>query len=183
MRVDWEIVIKIAVPVITLLLGKYLDRWLAKRPRLVSYLGHASAFALRGNNPGTVHTHAIVVANAGRSAANNVRVGHYVLPDHYQLTPSVPHTVERQDNGASEIVLPKLVPNEQVTISYLYFPPLLWSQIHSYTKSDEGFAKIIHVLPSPQLSKVKLTTIWSLVAIGALAVMYLVVEFVLWVLS
>jgi hypothetical protein len=65
MNVDWDIIIKISVPLVTLILGKYLDQWLAKRPKLISYLGHTSAFTLRGDNPVVVHTHAIVVRNVG----------------------------------------------------------------------------------------------------------------------
>jgi hypothetical protein len=120
MPLDLDLVVKISVPLGALVLGKYLDQWFAKRPKLISYLGHASAFTLRGDNPSTVHAHAIVVRNAGRVAANNVRIGHYVLPDHFQLSPSISHNVERNDGGIAGIIIPKLVPGEQVTISYLY---------------------------------------------------------------
>ena len=183
MNIDWDIIIKISVPLVTLILGKYLDRWLTKRPKLISYLGHASAFTLRGDNPAVIHTHAIVVRNAGRETANNVRVGHHVLPDNYQLYPSVPHTIERVQGGGAEIVIPNLVPGEQVSISYLYFPPLLWSQIHAYTKSDEGFAKIINVLPTPQLPKWIANLIWLLVFIGVVSLLYLVVEVFRWAIG
>jgi len=162
-------------------LGKYLDRWLTKRPKLISYLLHASAFTLRSapNQP-TIHTHSIVVRNAGRVAAINVRIGHSVLPDNFQLYPARPHTVERTENGIAEIVLDKLVPNEQIQISYLYAPPLLWSQIHAYTKSDDGFAKIITVLPTPQSPKWVIRMFWVLVLIGFASLLYLAVELILW---
>jgi hypothetical protein len=180
MKVDWDIVIKIIVPLGTLVLGKYLDRWLSKRPKLISYLGHSSAFIVRSTPPVNVHTHAIVVRNAGRATANQVRIGHYILPDNIQLYPSIPYTVERAQDGAAEIVIPKLVPDEQVTISYLYFPPLLWSQIHAYIKSDEGYAKILNVLPTPQLPKWTVRTIWAFIFIGVVSVIYLVIEFIRW---
>lgn len=178
MNVNWDIVIRIVIPLGTLLLGKYLDRWLSKRPKLISYLGHTSAFNVHSNPPVTVHTHAIVVRNAGREAANQVRIGHRVLPENYQLYPSVPHTIERTPGGAAEIVIPKLVPEEEVTVSYLYFPPLLWSQIHAYTNSDEGYARILTVLPTPQLSKWLIAAIWSLIFIGVVSLAYLAVEFI-----
>jgi hypothetical protein len=82
--------------------------------------------------------------------------------------------------GGAEIVIPKLVPSEQVSISYLYFPPLLWSQIHAYTKSDEGFAKIINVLPTPQLPKWIANLIWLLVFIGVVSLLYLSIEVCRW---
>jgi hypothetical protein len=48
------------------------------------------------------------------------------------LYPAVPHNVERVENGIVEIVIPQLVPDEQVTISYLYAPPLFYNQVHAY---------------------------------------------------
>jgi len=180
MKINWDVVIKIIIPLGTLLLGKYLDRWFTKRPRLISYLGHASSFNLRGEHPIIIHTHAIVVRNAGKEAANNVRIGHNVLPDNYQLYPPVPHTVEHSPGGIAEIVIPKLVAEEQITVSYIYFPPLLWSQIHVYTKSDEGFAKILNVLPTPQISKWMSLVIWILIFIGSVSLIYLIVEGIKW---
>ena len=182
MKVDWDIVIKIIVPLGTLVLGKYLDRWLSRRPKLISYLGHTSAFNMRAPPPVTVHTHAIVVRNAGRATANQVRVGHHFLPDNIQLYPAVPHTIERTEGGGAEIVIPKLVPGEQVTISYLYFPPILWNQINSYTKSDEGFAKILNVLPTPQMPKWLLSTLWALIFVGVVSLIYLLIELIRWLL-
>ena len=179
MPFDVDLAVKIVVPLGALVLGKYLDRWFTKRPRLISYLGHTSAFALANPPGGTIHTHAIVVRNAGKVAANNVRVGHNVLPNTFNLYPAVPHTVQRPPGGIAEIVLPKLVPGEQITISYLYAPPLVWSQIHAYTKSDEAFAKILTVLPTPQLSKWKIRGIWTLIFIGVASLIYLITELIL----
>jgi hypothetical protein len=183
MKVNWDIVIKIVIPLGTLVLGKYLDRWLTKRPKLISYLGHTSAFNVRSNPPVTVHTHAIVVRNAGRKTANKVRIGHYVFPENYQIYPPVPHTVEHTEGGAAEIVIPQLVPGEQITVSYLYFPPLLWTQIHAYTKSDEGYAKILNVLPTPQLPKWLIGAIWSLIFVGVVSLLYLAVGLVKWLIA
>jgi hypothetical protein len=179
MPLNLDLAVKITVPLTTLVLGKYLDRWLTMRPRLIIYLFHSSAFTMRTQNPATIHTHAIVIRNSGRVAANNIRIGHFVLPDNYQLVPSVPHEVVRTENGGAEIVIPKLVPGEQITISYLYFPPLLWSQIHAYTKSDEGYAKTVTVLPTPQYPKWITNCLWILIFIGASTLLYLVVELIL----
>ena len=177
MSINWDLVLRIVVPLGTLVLGRFLDRWLAKRPKLISYLGHVSAFTLRDEKRTPVYTHAIVVRNAGRVAANNVRVGHNVLPD-YQLYPSVPHTIENIETGGSELVIPKLVPGEQVTISYLYFPPLTWDKINAYTKSDEGFARILNVIPTPQPPKWLVRLIWSFMFVGVVAIFYVLIEVV-----
>jgi len=178
MPLDLDLVLKIAVPTGTLVIGKYLDRWLTKRPKLTVYLGHASAFTMRGANSGIVHTHTIVIQNAGKVAANNVRVGHNILPEHHQLSPPVLHSVEILDNGGADILIPKLVPGEQVTISYLYFPPLVWNQIHAYTKFDDGYAKVLHVLPTPQYPKWMSRSVWVLVFIGLMSLVYLIIDLI-----
>lgn len=179
MEIDGQVLVSAAGAVGLVLFGKYMDRWLTFRPKVITYLGHASAFTLRGNPPGTIHTHAIVLVNAGRAAANNVRVGHHIFPENYQLSPPVPHTVEGLPGAPAEIVLSKLVPGEQVTISYLYFPPLVWSQIHNYTKSDEGFAKTINVFPTQQLLPWTRRALLALVCVGGLTVAY----FVFWLVQ
>ena len=178
MNINWDIVIKIAVPLGTLILGKYLDRWLYRRPKLISYLGHTSAFNVQSEPPINIHTHAIVLKNAGRATANQVRVGHHILPDNFLVYPQVPHSVERSQGTAAEIVIPRLVPGEQITISYLYFPPLIWNQINSYTKSDVGYAKILNVLPTPQRSKWASAILWTLIFIGTVSVIYAVIELI-----
>jgi hypothetical protein len=176
MAIDWDLVIKIAVPLATLVLGRWLDQIFAKKPKLISYVGHVSSFTVQNQNqpPTVVNTHAIVIRNAGRVAANNVRIGHHTLPD-YQIFPAVPHNRLPLQNGGTELHIPKLVPGEQVTISYLYFPPLTWDRVNSYTKSDEGFARILTVIPTPLPPRWLVRTFWSLVFIGATAVLYVVV--------
>jgi hypothetical protein len=49
--------------------------------------------------------------------------------------------------GRQDIVIPKLIPGEQVTISYLYFPPMTFDQVNDGIKCDQGFAQAIPVLP------------------------------------
>jgi hypothetical protein len=183
MSINWDILIKIAVPLGTLMLGRFLDRWFEKRPKLISYIGHVSMFSLNDEKRTQVYTHAIVISNTGRKTANNVRVGHNVLPTNYLLTPNVPHVKEEVPTGSKEIVIPKLVPGEQITISYLYFPPLTWGQINTYTKSDEGFAKILKVIPTPQPTKWVTRLRLILEFVGVIAIVYSIVEVVRWLLA
>ena len=177
--VDVGLIIAITVPVGTTILGVYLDRWLTKKPKLISYIGHTSAFNVRGENAVVVHTHSVVVRNAGRLTANNVRIGHNFLPDSFQLYPSVAHSVERIDNGGADILIPTLVPGEQVTISYLYYPPVFWNHINAYAKSDEGLAQYLNVLPTPQLSRWQVRGIWLLMLVGGITILYLLMKLVL----
>ncbi len=184
MQINWDLVVKVAVPLATLFLGRWLDRILAKKPKLVSYLGHVSSFSLQGQNQQitNVFTHSIVVRNTGRSAANNVRIGHNTLPD-YQLQPAIPHQQESIPGGGAEIIIPKLVAGEQVTISYLYFPPLTWDRVNTYTKSDEGFARILNVLPTPQPPKWLAHLLWAMVFVGSATLLYLLAEAVRWLVQ
>jgi hypothetical protein len=45
-------------------------------------------------------------------------IGHFVLSEHFQLFPSIPHTVGRNVGGVAEIIIPKLVPEERITVSF-----------------------------------------------------------------
>jgi hypothetical protein len=116
------------------------------------------------------------VRNAGRKAAHNVRLTHGILPVHITVYPPVQYTIQRNPEGSGEIVIPVLVSKEQVTVSYLYFPPLLWNQINVNTKSDDGFAKIINVIPMPQPRKGILAAVWALVFVGASFLFYWLVR-------
>lgn len=162
-----------------------LDRSLERRPKLISWLGHASAVRLppqQGQTePRDIFTHAVVIRNAGRRSANNVRLGHYTLPN-FSVFPSVVHRVENPPGGGSEIVFPMLVPGEQLTINYLYFPPTTYDKINSYTKSDEGMARIITVLPTPMVSVWLQRVAWTVLIIGAVTTLYLFVVLALWVI-
>lgn len=74
--------------------------------------------------------------------------------------------------GSSEIVFTVLVPNEQVTISYLYYPPLLFTGVNAYTKSDEGMAKIVNAIPTPQPPWPTIWVAGTLMSVGASTVLY-----------
>src|SRR2546425_8413216 len=76
---DTQRLLQIAGAIGLLIVGKYLDRWFTRKPKLISYIGHVSAFTLRTDPPKAVYTHAIVVINVGRLHATNVRIGRAVL--------------------------------------------------------------------------------------------------------
>ena len=182
MNLDPEVIAKVAGPVISILIGAVLKHYTEARSKVISFVGHASAFTIKGENPVTIHTHSIVISNTGRKAATNVRLTHANLPANVVVYPPVKYLIERNPvsqlnpEGAGEIIFPVLVPKEQVTISYLYAPPLTWSQINVNTKSDEGFAKIINAIPMPQSNKVILFGTWILSFIGASFLFYWLVR-------
>lgn len=179
MDLDSETISKIAAPILSGILWALIKHYLEARSKIVSFIGHASSFTIQGEHPVVIHTHAVVVRNTGRKAATNVRLTHAVLPINVTVYPPVQYTIDRNPEGAGEIVFPTLVPKEQVTVSYLYFPPLLWNQINVNTKSDEGFAKIINVIPIPQPNRIVIGCLWVLIFVGASFLIYWLVRLII----
>ncbi len=182
MTIDADTVAKIVGPLLSLLLGAVIKHYSEARAKLVSFIGHVSSFTLQNEQHTVVHTHSVIVINAGRKAAQNVRLSHKVLPPDVTVYPPVQYTIERNPEGAGEILIPVLVQKEQVTISYLYFPPLTWNQVNASTKSDEGFAKILNVIPMPQLNKGVLVAVWALLFVGASFIFYWLTRLLAYVL-
>ena len=168
-------IIKIASPLVALILGMILKFISEKRPKLVTYIGHVSAFTLKDSET-NVFTHSLILYNSGSKPATDVRIGHFTLPYNYNVYPKIQYSIEENPEGASEIVFPVIVPKEQITISYLYFPPLTWDKINNYEKSNEGFAKQINVIPTPQLPKILNVLIWFLIFIGASFALYWIIK-------
>ena len=181
MPIDWGLVFDIGVPLLCLIVGAAIDQIFERRPKLITYYGHVSSFTLQGAagaaGTSTVHTHSVVVSNSGRKTATNVRVGHHYLPS-YQLWPEVAVKEVELPGGGTELVLPTLVPGEQLTISYLYFPPFLVNNINSYVKSDEAMASVITVLPTRQYPKWVLAGARCLLFVGVTATLYAAVALV-----
>ncbi len=174
MRIDWMVVATIAAPIITLLLGAALNRALEWRPQVIAYFTHASSFRIAGENPIQLHTHGIVIRNAGRVPVTDVRVRHNHLPQNFKVFPDVSYEVQELPGGGREIVFPALVPGEQISISYLYFPPVLYSHIHAGIRHSQGFAREVTVLPSFQYPPWLARILWALIALGLVAGLYLV---------
>lgn len=119
-----------------------------------------------------VGTHAVVVRNSGRLSAKNVRLGHKSLPNYY-IYPNTKYEVTSLPNGGNEIIFPILVPNEQITISYLYFAPTTYAEINTYVKSDEGLAKVIDVIPAPNLIAWQKVVLYILLFMGLSTIIYI----------
>jgi hypothetical protein len=161
-------------------LGAFVGAVITKRvegkAQLVSFWGHASACTVSnpGQPPYVIHTHDVVIRNAGKKPANNVRISHAVPLPHFNINPSVPYTVETLPGGHQDIVIPKLIPGQQIVISYLYSPPLLYTQIHAGIRSDEGFATPV------EMELRQKTSTWAIAlavvgfVIGCLTVLYLI---------
>ncbi len=182
MTIDWNVIATIASPIIALFIGAGLNRLIESRPKLVSYLGHVSGIHLKGNEEQKelqVNTHSVVLRNAGRKTGTNIRLGHITLPD-FQIFPDIDYSIRQLPGGEYEIVIPKLVPKKQITITYLYFPPLTWDRINTHLESDNGSIKVLNVLPTVQLSKWSLRAFWLVLGYGVIAILYSCYELIKW---
>lgn len=174
MTIEWTAVATIAAPIISLFVGVWVNRKFESRPVLISYFGHISAFRSTPPNGQAiqVHTHAVILRNTGRRSATNVRLHHAVLPD-FTIWPSVVYRTEDLLDGTRDIVIPTLVPGEEVTVSYLYFPPLTAAGVNAGIKSDQGFAQAIPVLLQRQYPKWINRIVGVLLVVGVIATLYL----------
>ncbi|MCX5864930.1 MAG: hypothetical protein NTW42_07635 [Deltaproteobacteria bacterium] len=175
MAIDWNAVATIAAPVIALFIGAWVNQRFESRPVLISYFSHVSAFrhTPAGGEPLHINTHSVVLRNAGRQSATNVRLHHAYLPD-FNIFPVVVHNVEVLPDGSKDIVIPVLVPGEEITVSYLYFPPLVAGQVNAGIKCDRGFANQITVLLQRQYPRWFNRTVIALFLVGVVTVCYLI---------
>lgn len=181
-EIDFDAVIKLLSPLLVALIGGMVKRYTEAKPKLITYLVHSVAHPLPGAVPDpadaqghgvrSVHTHTIVVMNTGKKTAHNVRIDHAIFPGSYVVNPPVNHTVTHGQGDSAEILIPTLVPKEQISVSYLYFPPLTWNQIVGWVKCDEGMAKAIQVIPSTPPPKPLQWFLWTMVFVGASTIVY-----------
>lgn len=184
MEIDWNTVATIAGPIIALFIGVWVNRWFESRPILISYFGHVSTFRVnpQASNSFLVHTHSIILRNSGRRSATNVRLRHIVLPD-FNIWPDLAHHIEDLSDGGREIVIPTLIPGEQITISYFYFPPTTVGQVNAGIKCDQGFAHQIPVLLQRQYPNWVNVSAALFVLIGIVSALYLIYRALINILS
>jgi hypothetical protein len=174
MTVEWGALATIAAPIIALFVGVWVNRRFESRPVLISHFGHVAAFVSKSatGEPITVHTHTVVLRNAGRRGATNVRLHHRVLPD-FNIWPQLAHNVEELPDGSKDIVIPTLVPGEAITVSYLYFPPVTVAEVNAGIKCDQGFAHVVPVLLQRQYPRWASLAAGCLTLFGFVSVVYL----------
>jgi hypothetical protein len=171
---DWRVIAQIAAPLIALFVGAWLNRYLERRPKLVSYFGHVSSFTITQANAANfvIHHHAIVLRNNGGLPAKNVRVSHLVLPD-FNVWPTANYTVAKTTGGLTDIVFPAVVPGEEITISYMYTPPRTVGDVNHGIRYDDGFAIQIPVLLQRVYPKWFNALAAGFFALGVLSAVYL----------
>ena len=117
----------------------------------------------------------MVIRNAGRRPARNVRLSHRYLPD-FNIWPPVQFDVEDVPHSGRDIIISTVVPDQQLVISYLYFPPHTFDSINAGVRHDNGFAKPITVLLQEQYSRWFTCAARILVLIGISTVLYALIE-------
>ena len=179
MPIDWSIVATVGAPLLALFAGVAIERALERRPKLVSYVGHVSAHMVQQQNgqPLNIYTHSLVLKNSGRKPAKNVRISHFYLPN-FNIYPSIQHHTENLSAGGSDIVIPTLIPQQMITISYIYQPPITWEKINGDIRSDEGFAKKLSVLPTIQYPGWLNAIVVFFMLVGLVTIAYLVFSIV-----
>lgn len=130
------------------LLGTFLA-WLQlnrRRPRLEAFFTHGAAHPIL-NSPTIIHTHSLVVRNSGSYPATGVRISHSFVPPttNIQIYPDRPQTTVQFGQYGSEMLIDRLRPKEQITLSYLYPGPTLFSQFGTIVKFDDGFAQFSEI--------------------------------------
>jgi len=181
MAIDWAVAGEVAKIVGSAVAGVLIKDWMERKPKLVTYFGAVSTHRLRpADQPMLqVHTHEVVVRNIGKKPAKNVRMTHAVLPD-YHVMPQVQHTVETPAEGSHDIVFPVLLPGEQVTVAYIYFPPLIAGGVNTGVRHEDGFARHVPVLLQRQFSRPVMYLIVSIQLVGLLTLAYFGWQAVAW---
>jgi hypothetical protein len=171
--IDWSVIALIAATISAAVIGAWAQHSFEGRARLLSYFSHVSSFTLRPpTGPQvTINTHSVVLRNNGRSPATNVRLHHALLPD-YNVWPAIVHRVEELPDRTRDIVIPTLVPGEEVSISYLYPPPITFQQINAGVKCDQGIANQISVLLQRQYPAWLGRTLLMFAFFGVISILY-----------
>ena len=174
MPIDWNIVATIAAPIVGVFAGVWINRKFEDRAKLVAFYGHVAAFKVRPAEGSAfdVYTHSVVIRNAGRRPATDVRISHGVFPPNVTVFPPVDYKTVALPEGSTELVFPTLVPGEHITISYLYFPPVVFNQVNTRVRSSEGFAKVVEALPTVVTPPWLRRTRTALVIIGITTALY-----------
>ncbi len=160
------------------LIGVAVKQYFEAKAKLVSFYGHVSSFTFRANGePFTIHSHEVVVRNTGRKAATNVRFSHAVLPDAFDVSPSVPYTVETLPDGSKDIVFPLLIPKQQITVAYLYPPPTVFTNVNTAVVCDSGGAQQVQMEVSKKMSTWASGFLAAMLIVGMLTTMYGIVVF------
>ena len=176
--------IQIVIPRVTLLLGFFINKISEDRAKLLHYYVNPASTTLSApdTDDTIVNTHTLIIVNNGRKTANNVRLGHNILPA-FSIFPSCDYSVVDLPDGKKEILIPKIVKKERILVNYLYFPPNTIRHINTYIKSDEGFSNKKDIQYTPILSKPIQLVFWLILILGSATSVYLLIKLILYLIK
>ena len=178
---DIDLIAKVAAPLVSLIVAAVIKALLEGRSRLVAYVGHVAAFRMEDAEGAQLqaHSHNVVLQNSGKKSATNVRVPHGVARAavNIHMHPPVHYTIEENPAGNFQILIPNLAPKEQITISYLYQAPTVWSHVSWQPKSDDGLAELVEAIPAPRPNRFIRYTVLALAFVGLSYLFYWVVRY------
>lgn len=179
MNIDWVAVSQIASPIVAGSIVFMLTKYFNEREKLIAFYGHVASHALQSKTEGQpdnyIHSHAVVVRNIGNKTATNVKISHSYLPN-FIIYPDTNYSRNSLPNGGEELIIPRITPKQEYTISYLYFPPITVDQIKTTIESDSGLAKIVNVRLQQILPNWVNVLIASSMLFGIIAFVYLLFE-------
>ena len=170
MRIDWPTIGQAAWSVVLLLVGALVTWVLERKPKLTYYASHWSAYPRPGSPPLIIHTHGIVLKNVGRKTATDIRVRHELRTETFYVTPRVPYTDPDMPGGGFEIVFPRLVPQEEIAISYMHTAP--FNNFRGQITHASGPAVEVPAIPRVEHSKWVTRTILFLALVGLIAIVF-----------
>ena len=133
----------------SLLVSWYVDRFIARRAKLIYYTSHPQWVTLAppAGQPALapIETFSLFIFNQGKAPAREAHVGHNFLPA-CNVFPDLPRTIVQTPGGGTAIRFPVIPPSTLITISYLVFGNFAVDNIVSYVGSEEGPAQRIPVM-------------------------------------
>jgi len=173
MNLDWAALAKAIWAVVLLIFGALVNRLLEQKPRLTYYASHWSAYPRPGPPPVMIHTHGIVVRNVGRKTATDVRLRHDLRPETFYVSPQVQYTDPDMPGGGFEIVFPRLVPQEEVAVSYMHTQP--FNKFRGQITHSDGVAVEVSAIPTAQYPSWLVGIRLILAIIGSIALVFLAI--------
>ena len=183
MNPDWSIVWEIVKILVAVFVGAWTNRLLESRARLISYLSSIAQHKIDENR---LVTWSVVIKNAGRKAANNVRVKHETQLPHFDIQPPRPFGREQISDGGEDIIFDKVVPGEEILISYLRLIPGDSPDpavINRGISCDEGGPKVLTYIPMRWYPVWAQRLMGALMLLGCVAAVYTVWEVIVWLVK
>jgi hypothetical protein len=163
--------------------GIAVKSFLERRPRVLVFYGSRGTHELSppGQPSIKLNAHNVIVRNSGTKTAENVRVPHISVATHHVHPPSANYSISTNSSGVTELLFPKLVPGEEVVVSYLYPTSSFAGQISSLpVRHDEALAEALDSIVQPVLKPWQSIGAHSMFWLGVVAAAYLSASAAIW---